>query len=106
MQREQLADPAAGEGAGYKKTVREIAPGTAHTAGGRIREMRGIQNGVIVHALREQALARGAVCGGILVGEERNVRPYELNRVVNDVAHEHRPRSAALGVHDDAAGRM
>ena len=32
-------------------------------------------------ALRQQALSRGAGFRGILVGEERDVRPYELDRV-------------------------
>ena len=80
--------------------------GTTHTTGGRIREVRGIQNGVVVRTLREQALSRGAGLRGILVGEERDVRPHQLDRVVHNVAHEHHPRSAALGVHDDAARRV
>src|ERR1700730_13560296 len=89
-----------------QKTVGEIALGATDATGGWIRKMRGIQHGVVVRALREQALSRGAGFRWILVGEERNVRPHELDRVVHNVAHERHPRSAALSVHHDAAGRV
>ena len=68
--------------------------------------MRRIEHSVVVGALRQQALSRSAGFRGILVGEERDIRPHELDRMVNNVAHEHRAGSAALGVDDDAAGRV
>src|SRR5277367_6666339 len=75
-------------------------------ASGWIGEMRGIQNRIVLRALRKQALSRGACFSGTLVGEERNVRPHELDRVVDNVPHEHRPCSTALGVHDHATRGM
>src|ERR1700722_3906350 len=87
-----------------QKHVREITPLTPYAAGGWIGKMRGIEHGAVVRALREQALSGGAGFGGLLVGEERDIGPYELDRMVNDIAHERRPRTVALGIHDDAAG--
>src|ERR1700688_4925362 len=106
MRLQHLERAATVAGGSLQKTVGEMALGATDTAGGWIGKVRWIEHGVVVRALREQALSSGTGFRGILVGEEREVRPHELDRVVHNVAHEHRPRAAALSVHQYAAGRV
>ena len=58
-----------------QEIVGEMALRATDAASGWIGKMSGIQHGIVLRALREQALSRGAGFSGILIGEERDVRP-------------------------------
>ncbi len=81
---------------------------TAHAADaarGFIGKMGGVDHGARIGPLVEQALARHAGECGILIGEEGRVGPYQLHRMVYDVAGKSGLQAATLRVDDDAAGR-
>ena len=92
--------------AGVQELITEMPTQPVHTPRGLIGKVGGIDYGAGIGPLVEQALTCHAGEGGVLVGEEGRVRPYELDRVVHDIAGEGGLLAAALGIDDDAAGRV